>query len=348
MGQMTVFVCGNFGYMGNHLDGQTVKTRMLKDEFAKRLGEDNVVYTDTSFIKTRPCQTFRDILRNFFRSTHVVILPDTSALKFLLPLFRMGNLTNRRDFRYVVIGGWLPELMRRNAFYRKMVAGLDGVYVETTEMDSALKKLKISNSKVLPNFRCFSFTPTEFAEPQLPLKLVYCARVLREKGIEDAIDAVSQLNRKHEQPVVTLDIFGPIQRGYDECFRGVIHRQDKAVKYNGILQQEELHEVLAQYDVMVFPTYYSAEGFPGTIIDSYISGLPIIASDWAYNSEFVLEGITGKLCRPRDAVDLASKIESFIRNPAIIHDMRKQCIKKSRQYHVDAVLPGLIADMGIL
>ena len=44
---------------------------------------------------------------------------------------------------------------------------------------------------------------------------------------------------------------------------------------------------------MIFPTYYVGEGFPGTIIDAFSSGIPDIATDWRYNSEIVQNGKTG-------------------------------------------------------
>lgn len=46
---------------------------------------------------------------------------------------------------------------------------------------------------------------------------------------------------------------------------------------------------------MVIPTYYQGEGFPGTILDSYIFGVPVIVSKCKYNSEMIKEGKTGKL-----------------------------------------------------
>lgn len=56
-------------------------------------------------------------------------------------------------------------------------------------------------------------------------------------------------------------------------------------------------EVLKNYDALLFPTYYEGEGFAGTIIDAFAAGLPVIASDWKYNSEIIKQGITGVITK---------------------------------------------------
>lgn len=49
MNKPKIFICGNFGYKNNQIDGQTVKTRQLKGVLIKKLSESNVAYVDTSY-----------------------------------------------------------------------------------------------------------------------------------------------------------------------------------------------------------------------------------------------------------------------------------------------------------
>lgn len=44
---------------------------------------------------------------------------------------------------------------------------------------------------------------------------------------------------------------------------------------------------------MLFPTYWKGEGFLGAIIDFYISGLPVITTDWNMNKEVFQDVETG-------------------------------------------------------
>lgn len=38
---------------------------------------------------------------------------------------------------------------------------------------------------------------------------------------------------------------------------------------------------------MLLPTHYYTEGLPGSVLDAYMSGIPIIVSRWKHASEFV-------------------------------------------------------------
>ncbi|PAK44843.1 glycosyltransferase family 4 protein, partial [Peribacillus simplex] len=179
-----------------------------------------------------------------------------------------------------------------------------------------------------------------------PLKLVYFSRVLEEKGIELAIDAVNQINNNSKR--VELDIIGPIQKEYKNKFNEILkNNKQKEINYKGVLQPNEIHENLSNYDVMVFPTYYASEGFPGVVIDAFISGLPVLASDWKYNQEFVTDNFTGSIFKTKDIDDLISKINYFILNPDVILKMRENCLKQVLNYHVDYVIPKLLSDMNL-
>lgn len=343
MSNYKIFICGNFGYVNNHLDGQTVKTRVLKDELIKRLGDKKISFTDTSFIKSNPFAILNEIRKNFNNSTHIIMMPDTRAFQILLPLYVLGK--KNKDIRYVVIGGWLPSFLCVNKLYAKLLSKLNGVYVETTAMKEKLDEIGLVNSFILPNFRYFDHRPDPNNIIEQPLKLVYFSRVLKEKGIELAIEAVNKINEEANEKLAILDIFGPIQKEYKIEFERLIKMQNINISYKGVLQLDEIHKTLSKYNLMLFPTYYCAEGFPGTIIDSYISGVPVIASDWAYNKEFVLENKTGMLFKPQNVDDLVLKIRYFLNNTNIIKDMRHNCMEKALDYHVDNLIPKLISDM---
>ena len=87
-------------------------------------------------------------------------------------------------------------------------------------------------------------------------------------------------------------------------------------KYGGFLnlQEESGYTVLSQYDVMIFPTYWEGEGFPGVLVDALIAGLPVIASNWHLNSEVIEEGKTGWLIEVNDVTALAEKMKYVIHN----------------------------------
>ena len=44
---------------------------------------------------------------------------------------------------------------------------------------------------------------------------------------------------------------------------------------------------------MLLPTHFFTEGLPGSIVDAYISGIPVIVTEWKHAREFVDDGLTG-------------------------------------------------------
>ena len=86
---------------------------------------------------------------------------------------------------------------------------------------------------------------------------------------------------------------------------------------------------------MVFPTYYRGEGLPEAVLDSYISGVPVIASDWKYYSEIIKEGKIGKIFISQDIDDFTNKLEFMINNPGLICKMKRNCLEEAKKYDAD-------------
>ena len=338
MNKSKIFICGNFGYKNNQIDGQTVKTRQLKDILIKKLGENSITYVDTSYAKSTPFATFNKIKRNAMDCSHLIILPGKNGLKVLLPFYIRWKKSINIDIRYIVIGGWLPQFLYRNKFYLGLRKKLDAIYIETNIMKKNLLNMGLNNVAVLPNFRQIDFEITKINKIELPFKLVYFSRVVREKGVELAIEAVERINRKNNSLI--LDIYGPIQRNYRGLFEKILTKANSKISYKGIIEptRNNMYEVLSKYDLMVFPTYYQGEGFPGAILDSFISGVPVLASDWKYNSEMIKEGETGKLFVSQNIEDLTEKLEFLTNHPDLIYKMKRNCLEEAKKYDADFIV----------
>ena len=93
---------------------------------------------------------------------------------------------------------------------------------------------------------------------------------------------------------------------------------------------------------MLFPTFYKGEGTPHTIIESFGAALPVIASDWAYNSEIITNKKTGLIFSLEKENDLINKIMWSINNPEKIRAMSKNCYLESDKYNVNVLLRPLL------
>ena len=342
----SVAVCGNYGYRTGQIDGQTIKTRVLREEFVDVLGGDNARELDTSYLTVNPLHFAKEARRCIRECSHIVMLPGDRSLKLILPLFIYWTRKWNRPLWYVVIGGWLPDLLARKRWLRHLCSRLNGIYVETPTMASRLSQLGLPRVQVLPNFRKFSRTlRRDFASTTRPLKLVFYSRVIKEKGVEEAIAAVTRLNQTDPQrPVATVDVYGPLPEYYRAEFERLLS-QSSHVNYRGVLSPEDVHMVLQNYDLMLFPTYYEGEGFPGAIVDSFIAGLPVVASDWRYNREIIDEGKTGVICAPRSIDDMVAKLLHFVTCPEQIMVMRQHCMRKANNYHVEHAVQHILRDM---
>ena len=74
-----------------------------------------------------------------------------------------------------------------------------------------------------------------------------------------------------------------------------------------------------------------------------MAGLPVIASDWRFNSELVEEGKTGFLINLGELEkNLYEKMVYVIKNKETIKLMRSNCFFESKNYNSDIVLKPFI------
>jgi glycosyltransferase involved in cell wall biosynthesis len=74
---------------------------------------------------------------------------------------------------------------------------------------------------------------------------------------------------------------------------------------------DDVRSYIIQSDCVVLPSFYR-EGVPRSLLEAAAVGRPIITTNSIGCKEVVDHGVNGFLCEPRDASDLASKIEQFL------------------------------------
>lgn len=182
--------------------------------------------------------------------------------------------------------------------------------------------------------------------PELkPLPLCTFSRVMKEKGIEDAVYAVRTVNEHFGRTVYTLDIYGQVDSVQTEWFNELKSTFPSYIKYGGIVPFDKSVEVLKNYFALLFPTYYEGEGFAGTLIDALAAGVPVIASDWKYNNEVVKDGINGGLVEPKNIERLTKYLIKIANNPEPWLNMRQQCICDAHKYEPDNVIKILLQEI---
>lgn len=165
---------------------------------------------------------------------------------------------------------------------------------------------------------------------------------MKEKGIEDAINAVENINRKQGRTAFTLDIYGQIDEDYKEKFAELQKDFPSYIHYGGLIPYDKSVETLRNYFALLFPTYYHGEGFAGTLIDAMAAATPVIASDWKCNGEVVVPGKTGVLIKNCNAQKIEEELDQIAENPDRWNTMKVSTLEEAHRYEPEVAIKPLM------
>lgn len=335
-----VCVIGHFGFGKELLNGQTIKTIIVAETLEEALGFENILKIDThGGVKSIP-RLFFQTLSAARKCDHIITLFSDNGLKVVLPMILFHRFFNKFKIHHLAIGAELAKYLRRHRLISRFVHMVDYIYPETRCLKKSLLQDGFKKIYILPNCKKLSIVPeTELKNiVSKPLKLCMFARVMKEKGVEDAVKMVESINSRYRRKVYELDIYGQVDINQVEWFESLKSRFSSSVRYGGLVPFDKSVEVLKEYFALLFPTKFYVEGVPGTIIDAYAAGLPVIASRWESFSDVIDEGITGIGYEFDNLDELESILLKIADYPEMINDKRKACIMKARDYSTDVIM----------
>ncbi|MBI4659278.1 MAG: glycosyltransferase family 4 protein [Verrucomicrobia bacterium] len=187
-----------------------------------------------------------------------------------------------------------------------------------------------------------------FAEAPLPLKPVrflLVARLIREKGICEYLEAARKLKRKHVE--ASFRLVGPEDAGRSSIPKTQLAaiRREGIVDYLG--EVKDVRSAIADASVCVLPSY--REGLPRSVVEAMAMGRPVITTDVPGCRETVSPGVNGFLIPSRDSELLANAMERFVRDPDLVVQMgrRSREIAVSR-FDVDRINALMLQEMGLV
>jgi glycosyltransferase involved in cell wall biosynthesis len=151
-------------------------------------------------------------------------------------------------------------------------------------------------------------------EPEGDPVVLFAGRLLRDKGVDDFIEAARRLRNGGTRarfviagrPDPQNPTSVPEHRIAGEHAAGVVewwgHRSD-------------MPDVIGGSHVVCLPTTYG-EGVPRVLIEAAASGRPIVATNWTGCREIVAHGRNGLLVEPGDIEALCGAIRRLVENPA--------------------------------
>lgn len=326
-------------------DGQTVSTRLWRDEL-RPYSEKKMVEVDTYEYKKNIVKLLVSIVKCILTCSHIVFMLSGNGLRILLPILYYAKIIFKKKIYHRVIGGELDSFIIRNPKCFKYINGMDVTWVQSPKLVEKLKEQGITNANYLENFR--NIVPIDITKEVRyqtePFRFCTFCRVSVPKGIREAISSIVEINFKYGKVIATLDIYGPVDESFSDEFYSLI-RESENVSYKGCVQSHQAVDVLKDYYMHLFPTTWSGEGFPGALIDCYNAALPTIATDWAYNAEYIKEGKTGYLYPWSNHDNLTVKIEYAIEHPEEVYNMRKNCLIEAKRYTSGRVMKKIISFM---
>lgn len=318
--------------------GDTMKNQLFLDRFHEVY--DQVYTIDTMYWRKSPW-----ILLKLFwvliihRKAKVIISANPGSADTFIKIINKLPISN--DIFYWVVGGSFHKMIEDGKFSIRVYKPLARIFVQGQSMVDALKRLGLNNSQYVANSKPINHYGEKHKKADNKMHFVFLSRIEEYKGCSDILESVSQLIQKGYKDMFDISFYGrPSEDGeYANRFKEMVAVCPVA-EYKGVLNLRDAqnYDELASYDCMLFPTYWHGEGFPGIVIDAYISSLPIIASDWNLNKDVIEDGVTGWIIQAHDVKALTERMEYVINNPDEVVKMGAVCKNRAALYDSRVVL----------
>lgn len=166
--------------------------------------------------------------------------------------------------------------------------GIDTTYFRREEIsDTQKKELKDS----------LGIMPDDFV-------YLFVGRIVKAKGINELINAFSEINKKHNN--TKLILVGVFEKHLDP----LEPETEKVIRENNSIisvgYQRDVRPYFAIADVFVLPTH--REGFPNVLMQACAMGVPSIATDINGCNEIIQHGTNGIIVPPHDSDALLEKM----------------------------------------
>ena len=208
-------------------------------------------------------------------------------------------------------GGALQFIVEQ--LYRRAFRGLPVVFFQNEDdrgLFTTRGLVRAEQARLLPgsgiDLEHFAATPLPRDAPPVFLLI---ARLLRDKGVVEFVDAARQLKKDH--PEIRFQLLGAAGSENRTAISAKTVQgwvDEGIVDYLGTTP--DVRPAIAAATCVVLPSY--REGAPRTLIEAAAMARPLIATDVPGCRAVVDDGQTGFLCTVRDAGSLADAMRRFL------------------------------------
>jgi len=303
-------------------EGYEVHVLTQFDGYEEKLREEVDSITHL-FVSRKGINPFVDFLTILDYVKHFFVLKPDILLLFTIKPVIYGSIAARifRIPKIVMITGlgtaflkdnWLKSLVQ--GLYRIALRKPCKVFFQNLDDKGLFISRKIVcdvSTELVPGsgIDLESFSEAPYPDNQEP-KFLLIARMLRDKGVGEYVEAARILKKKY--PKMRFQLLGPL--GVEN--RSAILKNDmdnwveeEVIEYLG--ETDNVRTFIEQSDCIVLPSY--REGTSRVLLEAAAMARPIIASNVTGCREVVDDQQTGFLCEAKNSSDLAEKIELMSR-----------------------------------
>lgn len=309
-------------------DGERIKNTLIYDALSKVAQVDAVDFTRHKILNLLKVFWFGLFRKNKYDL--FIISKDPHGANIIQTILNKTNVPNSKVV-YFEIGPFLYDRILNGSIKKDTFINDRLIVVETKSMKEELESLGFNNIDIFPNFK--PIYEIEFNEQKYPkdvLNLVYFSRIEDQKGVYDLINCLNEING--DAIKMNLDVYGrPQNKEEEEKIQNLCSKFDY-LNYKGKLDinGSTSYELLSKYDLHVFPTKYS-EGFPGTIIDFFIAGVPTLASSFARANDILTEQ-DSIIFEQHNEKDLLNKLNYIYNNQNVLTELRKNSYRRKDEF----------------
>lgn len=165
-------------------------------------------------------------------------------------------------------------------------------------------------------------------------RVLFVARLLPEKGVFDALEAIAVLNERGRRCALLIAGDGPAAAELRQRIADA--GLSEQVTLSGHLTKERLLEVYRESDIFVLPTYHP-EGFPTSIAEAMSAGLPIITTEIRGAADHLSEGTNALFVAPRDPAAIADAIMRLVDDDELRGRIGRANVEKVQEFAPDRV-----------
>ena len=271
---------------------------------------------------------FRRALASLGQQDIVHINPSLNLKSFLRDGLLVYQAKMKRLPVLVFFHGWRKDFEqlvsnKLHGFFKKTFGKADAFIVLSGEFKKTLKKWGVTQpihliTTAVDESLLKNFLITEKAE-QLKkastIKVLFLARLLREKGVFETIEAVALLMRKGLPVTLTIAGDGPIiddLRSYVRDLQLPLERID----FLGHVKNTQKIKTFANHHVYCLPSY--TEGMPTSVLEAMAFGLPVITSPVGGLADMFQDGKMGFLCKGITPAEISDALEKLIEDRALM------------------------------